>query len=51
MEKKKSLAKLFGVVFVLFTLLTIVVCGVMTYLNQTKIYHRNCAERLEELTA
>ena len=51
MEKKKSLAKLFGVVFVLFTLLTIVVGGVMTYLNQTKIYHRNCAERLEELTS
>ena len=48
--KKKSLVKLFVLVFVLFALGTIFVSESMTYLAQTRAYHEECVEDLRRLT-
>ena len=49
--KKKSLAKQFEALFILFTLVTILVSSLMNYLNQTRMYHRSCVESLQQMTS
>ena len=49
--KRKSLARFFGALFVLFTLTTIVISGTMTYFNQTHNYNSSCVLELQELTS
>jgi sigma-B regulation protein RsbU (phosphoserine phosphatase) len=49
--KKKSLVKQFTIMFILLMLLTVFVGSVMTFLSQTKAYHRECVQNLQQLTA
>ena len=49
--KKKSLAKQFEALFILFTLVTILVSSLMNYLNQTRMYHRSYVESLQQMTS
>ncbi len=48
--KKRSLVKLFALVFVLFALGTIAVNATMTYMAQTRSYHKECEADLKKLT-
>lgn len=48
--KKKSLARQFSALFIVFALATILVSGVMTFINQTNEYHGECVRNLEQLT-
>ncbi len=50
MKKKKSLMFQFGLFFTLFALLTIIASSVMTYVNQTVSYHKECEESLRNIT-
>ena len=50
MNKRKSLARQFGALFVLFTLVTILISSNMTYLNQTHNYRATCVLDLQKLT-
>ena len=49
-EKKKSLATQFAILFGIMALLTIIISGTVTYLNQTKAYHKDCINNLKQLT-
>ena len=51
MKKKKSLMFQFGLFFTLFALLTIIVSSVMTYVNQTVSYHKECESSLRNITS
>ena len=48
---KKSLAKQFSILFLLFALVTTIFSGVVSYINQTNSYHRECIESLEQITS
>ena len=48
--KKRSLVKLFALVFALFALGTIIVNATMTYVTQTQNYHEECVTDLRRLT-
>jgi sigma-B regulation protein RsbU (phosphoserine phosphatase) len=48
---KKSLAKQFSILFLLFALVTTIFSGVVSYINQTRSYHRECIESLEQITS
>lgn len=48
--KHKSLAKQFGVLFIIFALATIIISGAMTYYNRTVQYHDTCINNLRQLT-
>ncbi|SDB24500.1 SpoIIE family protein phosphatase [Butyrivibrio sp. INlla16] len=48
--KKKSLVKMFIIVFALFALGTILVNGTMTYIAQTESYHSECVTDLRRIT-
>ena len=48
--KHKSLAKQFGVLFIVFALATIIISGAMTYYNRTVQYHDTCINNLRQLT-
>ncbi len=48
--KTKSIAREFAVLFILFALITMIVSGVMTFVNQTESYHEECIENLHEMT-
>jgi sigma-B regulation protein RsbU (phosphoserine phosphatase) len=48
---KKSLAKQFSILFLIFALVTTIFSGVVSYFNQTKSYHRECIENLEQITS
>ena len=48
--KKRSLVKLFALVFILFAVGTIAVSLSMTYVAQTRSYHEECVENLRSLT-
>ena len=48
--KKRGLYQQFGLVFLGFAILSIVLNGAMTYFNQTEIYHQECAEDLRQIT-
>ena len=50
MNRRKSLARQFGALFVLFTLVTILISSNMTYLNQTHNYRATCVLDLQKLT-
>ena len=49
--KKKSLVKMFALVFVLFAVGTIFTSNTMTYLTQTKAYHDDCVDQLRKMTS
>ncbi|MBR3346125.1 MAG: SpoIIE family protein phosphatase [Solobacterium sp.] len=48
--KKKSLIKLFALVFVIFTVATILITGGMTYATQTTSYHEECITDMRRIT-
>ena len=48
--KKKSLIKLFALVFVIFTVATILITGGMTYATQTASYHEECITDMRRIT-
>ncbi len=48
--KKKSLARLFGVLFLVIAAVTIIASGILTYFNQTHSYHEACISNLQQLT-
>jgi sigma-B regulation protein RsbU (phosphoserine phosphatase) len=49
--KKRSLVKMFALVFILFAVGTIVVSGTMTYVAQNRSYHEDCVADLRNLTS
>lgn len=49
--KKKSLIKLFALVFVVFTVATILITGGMTYATQTASYHEECVSDMRRITS
>ena len=49
-KKKKSLAKLFLLIFIISAIGTIIVNVSMTYMAQTRSYHEECASDLRKLT-
>ena len=48
--KKKSLIKLFALVFVVFAVATILITGGMTYATQTASYHEECMTDMRRIT-
>ena len=48
--KKRSLTKLFALVFILFAVITIIINGTMTYAAQNSAYHEECVTDLRRLT-
>ena len=50
MKKKKSLARQFAILFLLFTLLTAAVSGFVTYGEMTDTYHVECVTDLKKFT-
>ena len=48
--KKRSLMKLFAIVFILFAAVTIIINGTMTYAAQTDAYHKEAVADLRRLT-
>ena len=48
--KTQSLLFKFGVVFALFTLITIVVSSISTYINQNQVYLEECESRVQKLS-
>ena len=48
--RHKSLAKQFGILFIIFALATIIISGVMTFYNQNVQYHEACIDNLKQLT-
>ena len=49
--KKKSLGKQFALLFALIAVVSIVISGIVTYINQTNTYHNETIESLRQLTA
>ena len=49
-KKKRGLAFQFGLFFALFAVLTIIVSGMLTFLSQTESYHKECENKLSQLT-
>ena len=47
---RKSLAKQFGTLFVAFAVITIVISGFVTYVNETNSYHDECIRSLQQIT-
>ncbi len=47
--KKGSLLYHFGIVFAIFTVITLYICGISTYANQMQIYREQCKERQIQL--
>lgn len=48
--KTRSIAKEFAELFIIFALITMIVSGAMTFVNQTESYHEECIENLHEMT-
>ena len=48
-RKKKGLLLKFAVIFLIFTIITLTICGVSTYVNQNDIYRRQCRSNLAQL--
>ena len=51
MKKKRSLARLFTVLFILFALVTTVISGLMTYHSQTETYHAEVVSDLQKISS
>ena len=49
-ERKISLARQFGVLFLLFALLTTIISGYVIYREMTETYHRECVNDLKKFT-
>ncbi|MBQ6398678.1 MAG: SpoIIE family protein phosphatase [Clostridia bacterium] len=49
--KKNSLVRRFGILFILFALVTIVVSGLVAYSFQTRQYHETSKEHLKQMTS
>lgn len=49
-EKKKSLAAQFAVLFGIMALLAVLISGTVTYVNQTKLYQKDCINSLKQMT-
>ena len=49
MKKTDSLLFRFALIFLIFTIVTLLMSGVNTYINQTASYHRQCEENLQNL--
>ena len=50
-ESQKSLVVQFSTLFAAIAVLAIIISGTITYLNQTKAYHKECITNLKQLTA
>ena len=48
--EKKSLAKQFSLMFLVFAVVTTFISGVISYVNQTNTYHKECITTLERFT-
>lgn len=51
MKKRKSLLFKFGAIFLTFTIVTILMSSVTTYINQTNANHRDQEERIQQVAA
>ena len=49
--KKNSLVRRFGILFILFALVTIAVSGLVAYSFQTRQYHETSKEHLKQMTS
>ncbi len=49
-ERKKSLARQFGILFLLFALVTTAISGYVIYREMTETYHRECVNDLKKFT-